>query len=72
MIDITALRKRLADGENPARLAESIMDEPEIAAAYLRYECGLIADGHWPTTVRREYMDGMLNRLESWRKGDKR
>ena len=63
MVDIDALRVRLAAGESAAALATEIMDEPEIKAAYLDYECKKLAQG-----ATRAEVEAMLGRLEHWRK----
>ena len=63
MVDIEALRARLTKGESAAALAAEIMDEPEIKAAYLDYECMKLAQG-----ATRAEVEGLLDRLEHWRK----
>lgn len=63
MVDIEALRARLTKGESAAALATEIMDEPEIKAAYLDYECKKLAQG-----ATRVEIEGLLDRLEHWRK----
>lgn len=67
MVDIQALRERLAQGEDPAQVAESIKNDAEIVAAGFWYECGKLAK-----RGDAGRLAWLLDRFESWRKEDMR
>lgn len=73
MLDIQALRKRLANGENAADLAEEIKDDAEIVQAGFAYECKTIALRREIIPEAQRYnLNWLLDRLESWRKAEGR
>lgn len=73
MLDIQALRKRLAKGEDAGALAEEIKDDPEIIKAGFAYECETIALRREIIPEAQRYnLNWLLDRLEHWRKEEGR